>query len=203
MIWTSDNGAVRRDPPQGSNAPLKGWGYDTSEGAMRMPCLVRWPGHVPAGKMSDELCTMMDWLPTLAKLAGAEPPRDRTIDGGDIRPLLFGEAGASSRYSETGFFYYMMGQLQAVRAGPWKLYLPLDERISNLRGQREKSLAMLYDVRSDPGEPRECFAQHPDTVARLTALAKKARADLGDEGREGKNQRPAGHVAQPKPQRPP
>jgi len=48
VIWTSDNGAPRRNPPQGSNAPLKGWGYDTSEGAMRMPCIVRWPGHISA-----------------------------------------------------------------------------------------------------------------------------------------------------------
>ncbi len=201
VIWTSDNGAVRRNPPQGSNAPLKGWGYDTSEGAMRMPGLVRWPGHVPAGKVCDELCTMMDWLPTFAKLAGAEPPRDRIIDGGDIRPLLFGEAGATSRYDETGFFYYMMGQLQAVRAGPWKLYLPLEEKILNLQRQQQKSPVMLYDVRSDPGETKERSAEHPEVVARLTALADKARADLGDEGREGKNQRPAGQVAHPKPQR--
>src|SRR6478672_5332774 len=47
VIWTSDNGAVKRNPPQGSNAPYKGFGYDTSEGAMRMPCILRWPGHVP------------------------------------------------------------------------------------------------------------------------------------------------------------
>ena len=47
VIWTSDNGAVRRNPPQGSCAPYKGWGYDTSEGAMRMPCVMRWPGRIP------------------------------------------------------------------------------------------------------------------------------------------------------------
>jgi len=201
VIWTSDNGAVRRNPPQGSNAPLKGWGYDTSEGAMRMPCLVRWPGHVPAGKVSDELCTMMDWFPTFAKLAGGEPPHDRIIDGADIRPLLFGEVGAQSRCDEVGFFYYMMGQLQAVRAGPWKLYLPLEEKILNLQRQSVKSPAMLYDVRNDPGEKKECSAGQPGIVARLTALAEKARTDLGDQGREGKNQRPAGHVDKPKPQR--
>jgi len=201
VIWTSDNGAVRRNPPQGSNAPLKGWGYDTSEGAMRMPCLVRWPGRVPAGRVGDELCTMMDWLPTLAVLAGGEPPRDRIIDGADIRPILFGEAGAVSHYDEAGFFYYMMGQLQAVRAGPWKLYLPLEKKIVNLQRQQEQSPVMLYNVRSDVGETKECSAEHPAVVARLTALAEKGRADLGDESREGRNQRPAGHVDEPKPQR--
>jgi arylsulfatase A len=203
VIWTSDNGAVRRNPPQGSNAPLKGWGYDTSEGAMRMPCLVRWPGHVPAGRVCDELCTMMDWLPTFARLAGAAPPRDRVVDGGDIWPLLVGNAGMASHYDETGFFYYMMGQLQAVRAGPWKLYLPLEAKLLNLQRQRARSAAMLYDVRNDPGETKECSAEHPEAVVRLTALAEKARADLGDEGREGRNHRPAGQVAQPQPQRMP
>ena len=168
---------------------------------MRMPCLVRWPGQVPAGSASDELCTMMDWLPTLAKLAGAEPPRDRIVDGSDIRPLLFGEAGAISHYDDVGFYYYMMGQLQAVRAGPWKLYLPLEQKILNLQRQQVKFPVLLYDVRKDPGETKECSAEHPEVAVRLTALAEKARADLGDEGREGKNQRPAGLAAHPKPQR--
>jgi hypothetical protein len=94
----------------------------------------------------------------------------------------------------------MMGQLQAVRAGPWKLYLPLEEKILNLQRQQEKSPGMLYDVRDDPGETKERSAEHPEVVARLTALAEKARAGLGDEGRQGKHQRPAGQVAHPKPQ---
>lgn len=55
VIWTSDNGAVRRNPAQGSCAPYKGWGYDTSEGAMRMPCVMRWPGRIPAGRVTDEV----------------------------------------------------------------------------------------------------------------------------------------------------
>ena len=53
VIWTSDNGAVEQNPPQGSNAPLQGWGYDASEGAMRMPCLARWPGHIAPGWTTD------------------------------------------------------------------------------------------------------------------------------------------------------
>jgi arylsulfatase A-like enzyme len=200
VVWTSDNGAVRRNPSQGSNAPLKGWGYDTSEGAMRMPCVVRWPGKVPADKVCDELCAMMDWLPTFAKLAGGDPPKDRIIDGHDIRPLLFAEPGAKSRYDEVGFHYYMMDQLQAVRAGPWKLYLPLEKKLMGLRRNQEKFSAALYDVRHDLGETKEVSAEHPDVVARLTALADKARADLGDLGRDGKGQRPAGHFENPKPQ---
>jgi arylsulfatase A-like enzyme len=104
IVWTSDNGAVRWNPPQGSNAPLKGWGYDTSEGGQRVPCIARWPGRIPAGVESGEVVTMMDWFPTLAALTGAEPPRDRTTDGHDIRPILFRQSGAASAYDEAGFF---------------------------------------------------------------------------------------------------
>ncbi len=85
VIWTSDNGAPRRNPPQGSNLPLSGWGYRVSEGGMRVPCLMRWKKHIPAGTKCDELCTMMDFLPTFAKLAGGDVPKKRRIDGKDIR----------------------------------------------------------------------------------------------------------------------
>ncbi|MEW6303247.1 MAG: sulfatase [Verrucomicrobiota bacterium] len=200
VVWTSDNGAVRRNPPQGSCAPYKGYGYDTSEGAMRMPCVMRWPGKIPAGTVCDEIVTTMDLLPTFAKLAGGEPPRDRKIDGHDARPLLLGEKGAKSAYDETGFFYYRLEQLQAVRSGPWKLYLPLPNKyIANNRKTAPSKLE-LYDVRHDVGEEREISAQHPDVVKRLLALAETARADLGDVARPGKGQRPAGFVQDPKPQ---
>lgn len=201
VVWTSDNGAVRWNPPQGSNAPLKGWGYDTSEGGQRVPCIARWPGRIPAGAVSGEIVTMMDWFPTLVRLAGAQPPQDRIIDGHDIRSLLFGEPGATSRYDEEGFFYYHLQQLQAVRSGPWKLYLPLESKILNLSGDRRKTAAELYHLRDDMGETREVSGPHPAIVARLMALAEKARVDLGDLDREGSNQRPAGWVHDPTPRR--
>ena len=200
VVWTSDNGAVGWDPPQGSNAPLRGWGYNTSEGAQRVPCIVRWPGRVPAGQVRDDVTTMMDILPTAARLAGGAPPADRIIDGHDIRALLFDEPGAGSAYDEHGFFYYHMHQLQAVRSGPWKLYLPLKHKNVRLRPdyeQGESTESTLYDVRHDPGETREVAASHPEVVSRLLALAERARADLGDWDREGANQRPAGSVSHP------
>jgi arylsulfatase A-like enzyme len=122
------------------------------------------------------------------------------IDGQDISPILFGSPGAKSRYDEVGFFYYMMGQLQAVRSGPWKLYLPLKSKQIDLRKKAENQPAMLFDVRNDVGQTRNVAAAHPDVVVRLTALAEKAREDIGDMGRDGKRQRPAGHVDDPKPQ---
>ncbi len=181
VIWTSDNGAPRRNPPQGSNSPLKGWGYDTSEGAMRMPCIVRWPGHVPSGVRCDVLCTSMDFYATFANLAGAEIPDDRIIDGYDIRRILKGHPAAETPYE--AFYYYDRGELKAVRSGPFKLYLSDD-------GEPEG----LYDLVNDISEEENILADHPDVVARLDEHAAEARADLGNGDQEGANQRPAGWV---------
>jgi arylsulfatase A-like enzyme len=198
VIWTSDNGAVERRPPQGSSAPYRGFGYDTSEGAMRMPCVMRWPGKIPAGKVNDKLCTALDLLPTLAGLAGAPLP-ERPIDGHDIGPLVLGEDGAESPWDEAGFCYYRMEQLQAVRAGRWKLYLPLAAKIVANNRRTAPAKLELYDVRGDVHEDRELSAAHPDVVERLLALAERTRAEIGDTDRPGSGQRAAGRVDNPKP----
>ncbi|MEQ1850677.1 MAG: sulfatase [Chthoniobacteraceae bacterium] len=198
VIWTSDNGAARRTPPQGSCTPYRGFGYDTSEGAMRMPCVMRWPGKIPAGKVQDELCSTMDLLPTFARLADAPLP-EKPIDGHDIRPLLLGTPGAKSPWDDEGFCYYRMEQLQAVRAGPWKLYLPLEKKYTALNRKTAPAPLELFDVRHDVHEDREVSAQHPEVVKMLLSLAGRAREEIGDMDRPGKGERPAGHVENPKP----
>ena len=203
VVWTSDNGAVGWLPRQGSNAPLRGWGYQTSEGGQRVPCIARWPGHIAAGGVTDAVATMMDILPTFAHLSGGQLPTDRIIDGHELLPLLTNNAHEGSPYDDAGFFFYYREQLQAVRSGPWKLYLPLDKKLANLGGSLAKAVPApleLYDVRNDIGETREVSAEHPEVVRRMMALADQARADLGDLGREGAHQRAAGWVEHPQPQ---
>jgi len=196
VIWSSDNGAYR-PMVRGSNAPLAGWLGSTLEGAMRVPCVMWWPGRIPAGKECRELVTSMDFLPTFACLARAQAPSDRGVDGHDIRPLMSGDPGAKSPYE--AFYFYCKSQLQAVRSGKWKLHLPLDARMQDYRGQMRKSPALLHDLQSDIGETTNVADQHPDVVKRLLALAEKARKDLGDLDRPGTNQRPAGTVRNPTP----
>ncbi len=198
VIWTSDNGAVRRTPPQGSNAPYRGFAYDTSEGAMRIPCLMRWPGKIPAGKTCPELAATVDLLPTLARLAGAALP-EKPIDGHDISSLIFGERGAKSPWDAEGYGFYALEQLQAVRAGPWKLYLPLERKIVNNARKTARVRAQLFNVVDDVHEDREMSAQQPQVVQRLMAMAEKIREEIGDGERPGRGQRPAGRVENPKP----
>jgi arylsulfatase A len=200
VIWTSDNGAPERRPPQGSNRPLRGWGYTTAEGGMRVPCIMRWPGQIPAGSTCHELCSALDLLPTLARLAGAPLPSDRVIDGRDTWPLMSGLGGKSPHEA---FHFYRGEQLQALRAGKWKLYLPLAAKQIGLGAQTEASPAMLYDLETDVRETTNLADRHPEVIRRLQSLAEKAREDLGDVGRPGKNQRPAGWVDHPTPREKP
>ena len=201
VIWTSDNGAPTegRDPSIGigSNAPLAGSGYTTQEGGMRVPAIVWWPGVIPSGVTNEELATTMDLYVTLGKLAGAEIPQDRIIDGKDVFDLFLNKPGASTPHK--AFYYYHGPQLQAVRSGPWKLYLPLDNNIRLNRPQEVK----LYNVVTDPGETTNMADQHLDVVAQIKTFAEIAREDLGDVGREGTGQRPVGRVENPIPQMPP
>jgi len=182
VIFTSDNGGAPRFGA--SNAPLRGQKGTTWEGGIRVPCIMRWPGVIPAGVECGEVATAMDVLPTLARLAGEEAPNDRIIDGKDILPLMMGAPDASSPYD--AFYYYRELELQAVRMGDWKLHLMSGE---------------LYHLRKDIGETTDVAAEHPDVVAELRARAEVCREDLGDSvtGATGDNRRPCGRVEDPKP----
>ncbi len=204
VIWTSDNGApINRDPSdlsRGSNLPLHGRGYTTSEGAFRVPTIVWQPGKVPAGTVCDELATTMDLLPTFAHLAGCDPPSDRKIDGHDIAPLLFGEANAKTPYQ--AFYYYHQDQLQAVRSGPWKMFLPVAATAGHPHfSSKQKPTTLLFNVVEDIACKHNVAAEHPEVVARLNVLADSARRDLGDKGQPGQGQRPIGKAANVSPQR--
>jgi arylsulfatase A-like enzyme len=182
MIFTSDNGS--RGDRGGSNSPLRGGKFTTWEGGLRVPCIMRWPGAIPAGATDSHIVTSMDFLPTLAHLAGAEPPSDRIIDGKDVRSLLLAEPGANSPHD--AFFYYLGDRLQAVRSGPWKLHVWRDG----------KAVQELYNLAADLGETRDVASEHPDIVRDLDARADAMRQDIGDaaRGMSGRNCRPAGRV---------
>ncbi|MDH7571529.1 MAG: sulfatase-like hydrolase/transferase, partial [Armatimonadota bacterium] len=187
VLFTSDNGS--RGDRGGSNGPLNGRKGTTWEGGQRVPLIARFPGVVPAGSVCSEMALAMDFLPTLAALAGASPPSDRIIDGKNIWPLFCGEEGARSPHD--AFFYYRCDALQAVRSGKWKLHVWRDQG----------PVQELYDLSEDIGETRNLYSQHPDVVRRLMEKVEACREDLGDAalGRVGKNIRPIGRVENPAP----
>ncbi len=191
VLFTSDNGAERRRVK--SSGPLAGSKGTTREGGMRVPCIVRWPGRLSAGRVCDELTSTLDLLPTFGRLAGARTPSDRIIDGLNIWPVLV----SGARSPREALFYYARDELQAVRAGKWKLHVARKVEFPILEDGAADLPLRLYDLSKDPGEKTNVAGRHPDVVKRLTALLEKARDDLGDGARQGANQRPAGRVERP------
>ena len=186
VIFTSDNGS-RVHGEGGSNGPLRATKGTTWEGGQRVPCIMRWPGKIPAGQTCSELTLSMDFYPTLAAIGGAEVPTDRIIDGKDIRSLIHGEEGATTPHDS--FFYYKRNAIEAVRSGHWKLHIRKDD----------EEIGELYNLETDIGETSNVFDQHPGIVRDLMAKIDACRKDIGDDaaGIEGKNIRPAGRVENP------
>jgi arylsulfatase A-like enzyme len=205
VIFTADNGPwLVYGNHAGSAGPLREGKGTMFEGGYREPCVMRFPGQIPAGTTCDELCSTIDLLPTIAKVLGVSLPADRIIDGLDIWPLITGQEGAASPH-ET-FYCYYDNELRAVRDQRWKLTLPhqyrtLDGRPPGRDGypgkyEQAKIGLELFDLANDVGESTNVAEDHPEVVARLSAAAEKAREDLGDvlTGRKGKNVRPPGRL---------
>jgi arylsulfatase A-like enzyme len=178
VIFTSDNGPAGRAAP-----PFRGNKGTIYEGGVREPCIMRWPGKIPAGTTCEEIIGNIDMLPTFAKLAGAEPPSDRVIDGRDFSPLMFDPKSGPVRDTHLyfGFEYHGPSTLDAIRQGDWKLFV---------RPQRKESKVdfkpALYNLADDPGESKNVASEHPDIVERLAAEARRREAEIQE------HQRPPG-----------
>ena len=193
VVFTSDNGSNGRNG--GSNKPLSGIKGSTMEGGMRVPMIAHWPGHIKPGTECDALTTTMDLLPTLCSLAGADGPT-RKIDGHNISFLLLGPESNKSPYD--AFYYYRRRQLQAVRMGPWKYHLKLDAthpRWTTPDIKAKGRPARLYNLSQDIAEKHDLFTKQPGVVATLKRLANKAVRELGNDGQQGSEQRPAKTLA--------
>ena len=170
VVFTSDNGPWLGKKHHGGCAlPLRDGKFSTYEGGMREPCIMRWPAKIPAGKVNGEVCGTIDLLPTLARLAGAEMPVDRVIDGRDIWPLMEGRPGAGSPHE--AYFYYRGNNLEAVRSGKWKL-------------RRVKKKTELYDLKADISEKKNLADKHPEIVKRLSGLMEEFDRELKANARQ-------------------
>ncbi|MSU50538.1 MAG: arylsulfatase, partial [Opitutus sp.] len=209
VIFTSDNGPwLSYGTHAGSAGPLREGKGTSWEGGTRVPCLMRWPGRIPAGSTSGDYLMTIDLLPTFAGLTGAKLP-SLPIDGLDVWPLIAQKSGAKNPHEGYGI-WYAQNELQAVVSGDgrWKLILPHTYRtLAGRPGGRDgmptkyenqkTDAPKLYDLRADLGETKDLAAQHPDAVKHLLAFAEKCRADLGDllTNRTGKGTREPGRVA--------
>jgi len=150
VIYASDNGPDSAYYPQVSFAgPFRGYLGSAFEGSIRTPMMVRWPGRVPAGRVSNEILAMLDFFPTLARIAGGEVPDDRVIDGLDQTPLLLGETEKSAREA---VLIFSGRTLLAVKWRRFKIFLTGDDPAPRNRAWRRLWAPLVYNVEQDPRE---------------------------------------------------
>lgn len=207
ILYASDNGPwLSYGDHAGTTGPLREGKGTTFEGGVRVPMIASWPGRIPSGSTCHEPLMTIDVLPTIAALLDVKLPA-HPIDGKDASDLLFGVAGAKSPH-DAYYFYYHQNDLEAMRAGRWKLHFPHSYRSMVGRaaghggtpGQYDYGVTTplaLYDLGTDIGETRDVAAENPRVVVALQAMADRTRAELGDRLTKvkGAGQRAPGRVA--------
>jgi arylsulfatase A-like enzyme len=180
VIFTSDNGPWSEMPPRmfsgdtikpwdaGTAGPFRGSKASTWEGGMREPFIIRWPGHVPAGRASDAFLTALDLFPTLSKVAGVALPADRPVDGFDVMATLAGTADSPRRE----FFYLNNGNLEGVRRDRWKLRVVRS-------APKVPAVPQLFDLVSDPYERFDVAARQAELVEQLAARMRAFATETG------------------------
>ncbi len=194
VIFTSDNGPwiVKREEG-GSAGPFRGGKMALWEGGVRVPGVVWAPGRIEPGRVSSEMVALQDFLPTLASMAGAALPSDRTIDGLDLSAFINGKTEESPRQE---FAYYLWTHLQAVRKGRWKLHLPRPEdpawvapleptKHLNPEDAAAVKNPMLFDIKTDFRERYNVADENPGIVKDLFDYVEEIRDELGDYDRTG------------------
>lgn len=172
VMFASDNGPHAEggnDPAfNDSSGPLRGIKRALYEGGIRVPFIVRWPGRIKAGSVSDLISGFQDVLPTCVELAGGQAPSG--IDGISFLPTLLGQDDQQKKHDYLYWEFYEQGGRQAVRKGDWKA---IRQNVSkNPDGPIE-----LYDLRTDLGETHDVAGEHPEIVTQMETIMKTARTE--------------------------
>jgi arylsulfatase len=147
VIFTSDNGAEYIRPWQGWAGPWRGAYFTALEGGLRVPTMIRWPGKVPAGRVSNEIVHGVDMFATMARLTGAKVPTDRPIDSLDQSYFILGKTEKSAR---EGFPIWVSDRLQAVKWRNWKVHFFRQDTMFDPPAR--VGVPLLYNLYTDPRE---------------------------------------------------
>jgi arylsulfatase A-like enzyme len=153
VVFASDNANAETRP--GSNAPISGGKFNTREGGIGTPLIIKWPGHIPAGRTFDRTVSTLDILPTVTAAARTPLPSGKSADGVDLVPYVIGaDAGTPHEV-----LYWKLGDYPAVRQGKWKLFVDGEHKVSG-----------LFDLEQDEAEAHDRCAEEPAKVAELKRL---------------------------------
>jgi arylsulfatase A-like enzyme len=156
VMWCTDNGAEQRRPWRGSSGPWSGFYNTVMEGGIRTPCIIRWPGRIPAGRVSNEIVHQVDIFPTLAAAVAADiVPKDRAIDGVNQLPFLEGKQAKSNRDS---VLFFTNQNLRAVKWHDWKFHYAYAPEAG---APPVPPLMRLFNLLSDPREETDIKDANP------------------------------------------
>lgn len=165
FIFTADNGPEASNhnstsltvetPVQGSAGPWRGTLFTGFEGALRVPFVIKWPGHIKAGTSSDEIVHAMDLFPTIGSITKSSLPNDRPIDGIDMSAFLLGRSNKSGR---DGFIVYMGNEIFGVKWRNWKLHFEEQEAWNTIK--HSYTMPRVYNLYNDPQERNNVLFPH-------------------------------------------
>lgn len=168
IVFSSDNGTTHLDQEVDykffeSVGELRGLKGSLYEGGIRVPGIVRWPGKVAAGAVSERISGFEDWMPTLLELSGSTAELSKSVDGISMAPTLLGQEQAERQFLYREFGGY--GGQQSLRVGDWKA----------VRQNLQKGVVKteLYDLIADIGEAKDVAGEHPKIVAELEAIMQR------------------------------
>jgi arylsulfatase A-like enzyme len=174
VFFTSDNGPwLVFDQIGGSAGLLRAGKGSTWEGGQREPTVAWWPGHIPAGKVCQEIGSTMDIYTTCVNLAGGQVPDDRTVDGVDLTPTLLREEPSPRDH----MFFYRGQELYAVRLGAFKAHFITQTAYLGESAVKHDP-PILHNLEVDPSERFDVAAQHPDVLAAIQELVDEHLSSL-------------------------
>ncbi len=168
VIYTSDNGPQLNVKGHGSAGVLRDGKWTNFEGGIRVPCIMRWPGKIPAGSHNNEITGIIDMLPTFSAIAGVDVPTDRVLDGRNILPYMLGEKVDTPIHDS----FIVPGA--TIRYHDWKLLVKTQKPggvkpgAKATGGRVEAKAGSLFNLKNDPGETTDLSAQYPEKVKELT-----------------------------------
>jgi arylsulfatase len=173
VIFASDNGPEAAHPWEGDSGPWRGTYFTAMEASLRAPFIIRWPGRVPAGSVSNEIVHIVDLFTTIAHIGGAQMPNDRPIDGVDQSDFFFGKQVNSNR---EGFPAYVADRLSAVKWRNWKMHLIKQENAYD--PPQKLPLPKIVNLLTDLKEERDVLIQNSWVTYPMTKIRRDFEASL-------------------------
>jgi arylsulfatase A-like enzyme len=175
VIWCTDNGAEQRRPWRGSAGPWNGFYNTVMEGGIRTPALIRWPGRIPAGRVSNEIVHQIDLFPTFEAAVGANiVPKDRAIDGVNQLPFLEGKQVNSNR--DNVIFFMTGNRPRAVKWKDWKFWYVFQPEAG---APPVPPLMRLFNLRSDPKEESDIKDANPWAQSAMDKIVAEFMETIG------------------------